>query len=148
MKGESREKRDQGSGVRSQAHPWPLTTGPWKPSLLPTPHSLLIKPIAPLFSLLIAILILLIPGCRKEEFQIDKKFVNLYVELRLADLGNRNNEKKATESRKIIFSSHEVKPEEFGSYLDKIIKRPEIWAEFQNQVLESLKEIEKKHKGE
>jgi hypothetical protein len=87
-------------------------------------------------------------GCKKEPFHIEEKFVNLYVELRLATLGNKQKEKRAAESRRIILASYGVKLEEFNRYMEEIIKRPEVWADFQNKVLESLKEMEAKHKGE
>lgn len=87
-------------------------------------------------------------GCKKEKFQIDQKFVNLYVDLRLATIGNPRDAKRAAETRRIILAQYEVQPKELTAYLKRIEKKPEVWVEFQNKVLERLKQAEKNHKGE
>ena len=104
--------------------------------------------ILPSWPFLAFIALILAVGCQKEKFQIDQKFVNLYVDLRLATIGNPRDANRAAETRRIILAQYEVQPEEFTAYLKKIEKRPEVWVEFQNKVLERLKQAEKTHKGE
>ena len=104
--------------------------------------------ITPLIAILSAVLLISTPGCRKKEFHIQEKFVNLYVELRLATLANQGNEKRAAEARRVILHSSGVKPEEFKKYMKEIEKRPEVWVEFQTRVMESINEMEKNYKGE
>ena len=109
-------------------------------------HKILFKKKPPLSRafFLVVITFVLALGCKKKEvFHIQEKFVNLYVELRLATISNQKNPKRAEKIRKIILTKYEVKPEEFTGYMNKIIDRPEIWVDFQTRVLERLKDMEK-----
>jgi len=83
-----------------------------------------------------------------EEFQIDEKFINIYVELRIATIGNKQNKERAAKSRRLIFDTHQIEPEKYKHYMQKIMAKPETWDVFQAKVLEQLSEIEKVHKGE
>jgi hypothetical protein len=93
-------------------------------------------------------MLIFIEGCKKEEFHIDEKFVNLYADLRLATIGNPADTVRAEKTRRIILAQYNVKSEEFSGYIKQIEARPEIWVEFHKKVIERLKEIEKTHKGE
>ena len=96
-------------------------------------------------SLLFSILFI---GCKKEEFHIEQKFVHLYVELRLASVSYGNKEKKSKEINRIILKKYGLEALDYHMYMEDIINRPIVWADFQSQVLEVIKKLEEQHKGE
>lgn len=93
-------------------------------------------------------MLLLIQSCKKEQVRLDEKFVNLFIELNLATLGNSQNQERAAKVRKAILKSYNVKASDFSKQLEILKSNPEIWKDFQEKVIANLEKIEKKHKGE
>jgi hypothetical protein len=87
-------------------------------------------------------------SCKKEKVRLDEKFVNLFIELNLATLGNSQNQEKAAKVRNVILKNYNVKASDFSKQLKILKSNPEIWKDFQEKVIENLEKMEKKHKGE
>jgi hypothetical protein len=87
-------------------------------------------------------------GCRQAAFTPDSKFVDLYVELKLATLVSGNDLDKANEMRRVILAQHHVTPAKFHASCVQLQAHPEAWREFQEQVVLKVDEFKYTGKGD
>ena len=97
---------------------------------------------------LLPLLLLAMAGCRKGEFTPDAKFVDLYVELKLATVGYANDLEKVNEVRRVILAQHHVSPAEFHQDTEKLMTHPETWRKFQEDVVAKVEAFPAGHKAE
>jgi len=91
---------------------------------------------------------LLISSCKKDTFEIQTNYVNMYVELLLAYENYNSDTKKFYQAKNGILSNYPVSYTDLKKHIQEIQKRPELWEPFQNQVQAKLKEIKINYKGE
>lgn len=87
-------------------------------------------------------------GCRRGEFTPDAKFVDLYVELKLATVGYANDLEKVNEARRVILAQHNVTPAEFHQETEKLMTHPDTWRKFQEDVVAKVETFQAGHKEE
>ncbi len=86
----------------------------------------------------IGLWLFLILGCRQKEFVPESKFVDLYVELKLATTAYQGDLEKANEIRRAILARYEVTPEEFTQLFNQLSQEPAAWKSFQDGVVRSM----------
>lgn len=87
-------------------------------------------------------LVFLALGCRHQEFVPEAKFVDLYVELKLASAVYQGEPEKANETRRAILARYEVTPEEFTRRFNRLSLEPDAWKDFQEQVIRSMENFQ------
>lgn len=92
--------------------------------------------------------VLLAVGCRRGEFSPDAKFVDLYVELKLATVGYPNDLGKVNEVRRVILAQHHVTPAEFHQETEQLMTHPDAWRKFQEDVVAKVEAFQTSHKEE
>lgn len=95
---------------------------------------------------LLPLLLLLLGGCQRGEFTPDAKFVDLYVELKLATVGYANDMEKVNRIRRIILAQHQVTPAEFHAETEKLMTHPDTWRKFQEDVVARVEMVQASHK--
>jgi hypothetical protein len=80
-------------------------------------------------------MLLAVAGCQKGEFAPDAKFVDLYVELKLATVGYANDLDKVNQIRRVILAQHQVTPAQFHRQTEELMARPGSWRKFQEEVV-------------
>jgi hypothetical protein len=81
------------------------------------------------------LLLLAVAGCQKGEFAPDAKFVDLYVELKLATVGYANDLDKVNQIRRVILAQHQVTPDQFHRETEELMAHPGSWRKFQEEVV-------------
>ncbi|MDB5049685.1 MAG: hypothetical protein JWO30_2756 [Fibrobacteres bacterium] len=94
------------------------------------------------------LVLLALMGCRRGEFTPDAKFVDLYVELKLATVGYANDLEKVNEARRVILAQHNVTPAEFHQETEKLMTHPDTWRKFQEDVVAKVETFQAGHKEE
>lgn len=89
---------------------------------------------------------LMLTGCRRGEFTPDAKFVDLYVELKLATVGYANDLEKMKEMRRVILAQHHVTPAQFHETAEQLMNHPEAWRKFQEDVIAKAEAFQASHK--
>jgi hypothetical protein len=84
---------------------------------------------------LLPLVLLAVAGCRKGEFAPDAKFVDLYVELKLATVGYANDLDKVNQIRRVILAQHQVTPAQFHRQTEELMGNPGSWRKFQEEVV-------------
>ena len=79
--------------------------------------------------------LLAVAGCQKGEFAPDAKFVDLYVELKLATVGYSNDLDKVNQIRRVILAQHQVTPAQFHRETEDLMEHPGSWRRFQEEVV-------------
>lgn len=92
-------------------------------------------------------LLALAGGCRRSEFAPDAKFVDLYVELKLATVGYANNLDKVNEVRRVILAQHHETPAAFHEQYARLMSHPEAWRTFQEDVIKRVDAFQSGHQG-
>lgn len=95
---------------------------------------------------LLPLMLLLLGGCQRGEFTPDAKFVDLYVELKLATVGYANDLEKVNTIRRIILAQHQVTPAEFHAETEKLMTHPDTWRKFQEDVVARVEMVQASHK--
>jgi hypothetical protein len=95
---------------------------------------------------LVLLMLLTLAACRKSEFSPDAKFVDLYVELKLATVGYANNLDKVNEVRRVILAQHHETPATFHSQYIRLMAHPESWRKFQEDVVKQVETFQAAHK--
>ena len=98
------------------------------------------------FCLIMALLAL--SGCRTQEFVPDAKFVDLYVELKMATVAVGDDLEKINEVRRAILARHQTNPDEFHKQYVGLMEHPEAWRRFQELVIEKADGFYASHKSE
>ena len=80
-------------------------------------------------------MLLAMAGCRKGEFAPDAKFVDLYVELKLATVGYANDLDKVNQIRRVILAQYHVSPDQFHRETEELMAHPGSWRKFQEEVV-------------
>ena len=96
----------------------------------------------------IAVFCVGLQGCRESRYVPDAKFVNLYVELKLASVALTEDVNKASEVRRAILAQHDMSPAEFHEHYVRLAGHPEAWKGFQDQVIRRIDVFQKNLKGE
>ena len=96
---------------------------------------------------LVPLVFLLAAGCRKGEFAPDAKFVDLYVELKLATVGYANDLDKVNEVRRVILAQHQVTPAQFHRQTEDLMSHPESWRKFQETVVTRVEAFQARKDG-
>jgi hypothetical protein len=96
---------------------------------------------------LLPLLLLALGGCQRGEFTPDAKFVDLYVELKLATVGYSNDLEKVNRIRRIILAQHHVTPTEFHAETEKLMTHPDTWRRFQEDVVARVEVVQASHKA-
>ena len=94
------------------------------------------------------LVLLAILGCQRGEFTPDAKFVDLYVELKLATVGYANDLEKVNEVRRVILAQHHVTPAEFHTHAENLMTNPKSWRKFQEDVVAKVEAAQASHKKE
>jgi hypothetical protein len=89
-----------------------------------------------------------VAGCRQKEFTPEGKFVDLYVELKMATVAFANDMDKVNEIRRVILAQHHMTPAEFHDHYVRLMAHPEAWRKFQEQVIGKVEEFQSSHKGD
>ena len=97
---------------------------------------------------LLPLVLLFLGGCQRGEFTPDAKFVDLYVELKLATVGYANDLDKVNSIRRVILAQHHVSPAEFHSETEKLMTHPDTWRKFQEDVVARVEMVQASHKEE
>ena len=92
--------------------------------------------------------ILLGIGCRRGEFTPDARFVDLYVELKLATVGYANDLEKVNEARRIILAQHRMTSADFHRETESLMTHPDAWRKFQEDVVAKVEAVQASHKAE
>ncbi len=90
-------------------------------------------------------------GCREgwsRKWVPDAKFVDLYVELKLATVVFANDLDKVNETRRVILAQHGFTPSGFHDRYVELMAHPEAWKSFQEQVLAKVEEYQGSRKGD
>jgi hypothetical protein len=87
-------------------------------------------------------------GCRQGRFTPDAKFVDLYVELKLATVVFANDHEKGNETRRVILAQHGFTPSEFHDRYVALMEHPEAWRDFQERVIAKVDEFQSSRKGD
>ena len=95
---------------------------------------------------LLPLVLLALGGCRRGEFTPDAKFVDLYVELKLATVGYANDLDKVNGIRRVILAQHHVTPTEFHAETEKLMTHPDTWRKFQEDVVARVEVVQASHK--
>lgn len=85
-------------------------------------------------------------GCQKSEFVPDAKFVDLYVELKLATVGYANDMDKVSEVRRVILAQYHETPSGFHNQYVRLMAHPESWRKFQEDVIKQVETFQSSHK--
>jgi hypothetical protein len=93
-------------------------------------------------------LALAVCGCQQKDFAPDGKFVDLYVELKLATVAFANDMDKVNEARRVILAQHHMTPARFHDHYVRLMDHPEAWREFQEEVVRKAEALQSSHKGE
>jgi hypothetical protein len=96
---------------------------------------------------LLPLLLTLVIGCRQGRFAPDGKFVDLYVELKLATVAFATDLDKVNEVRRVILAQHGMTPSQFHAHCAQLMAHPETWRSFQEQVIRRADEIQNSRKG-
>jgi hypothetical protein len=78
----------------------------------------------------------------------DAKFVDLYVELKLATVVFANDLEKVNETRRVILAQHGFTPSDFHDQYLRLMENPGSWREFQEQVIRKVEEYRQGRKGD
>lgn len=87
-------------------------------------------------------------GCREGRYAPDAKFVDLYVELKLATVVFANDLEKVNETRRVILAQHGFTPSDFHDGYLRLMEHPEAWRSFQEQVIARVEEYQSSRKGD
>lgn len=87
-------------------------------------------------------------GCRDGRFTPDAKFVDLYVELKLATVVFANDLEKVNETRRVILAQHGFTPSDFHDRYVRLMEHPEAWRSFQEQVIAKVEDYQNSRKGD
>jgi hypothetical protein len=87
-------------------------------------------------------------GCKEGRFTPDAKFVDLYVELKLATVVFANDLEKVNETRRVILAQHGFTPSDFHDRYQRLMEHPEAWRNFQEQVIAKVEEYQDSRKGD
>lgn len=96
----------------------------------------------PLFFLIAAVFF---SGCRGREFKPNAKFIDLYVELKLATVAYGNDLEKVNEIRRVILAQHHEKPSTFHQEYLRLVAHPEAWRAFQEDVIKKVESFQATH---
>ncbi|HKP96340.1 MAG TPA: hypothetical protein VJ385_11350 [Fibrobacteria bacterium] len=91
------------------------------------------------------LVLLALVGCRRGEFAPDAKFVDLYVELKLATVGYANDLERVNEVRRVILAQHHMTPAEFHQETEKLMTHPDTWRKFQEDVVAKVEAFQASH---
>lgn len=91
---------------------------------------------------------LFLAGCKNQKFDMDERFVDLYLDIRLAETAWGSDEERMKSMRKIILSQNNLTPTEVNSFLEKLKQHPTQWKLFFDKVNAKSVELQIKHKGE
>src|SRR5690349_9590270 len=84
----------------------------------------------------------LMMGCRPGRFAPEAKFVDLYVELKLATVAFATDLEKVNEVRRVILAQHGMTPSQFHEHCARLMEHPEAWRNFQEQVIRRADEVQ------
>lgn len=96
---------------------------------------------------LVPFLWLALAGCQKGEFAPDAKFVDLYVELKLATVGYANDLDKVNQIRRVILAQHQVTPSQFHLQTEDLMAHPGSWRRFQEEVVARVEAVQSRKDG-
>ena len=88
----------------------------------------------------------LLVGCRQGRFAPDAKFVDLYVELKLATVAFATDLEKVNEVRRVILAQHQMTPAQFHEHCVQLMDHPETWRSFQEEVIRKAEEVQTSRK--
>jgi hypothetical protein len=111
-------------------------TGAWKPSSIKWKAEVWLP-----------LLLILVMGCRQGRYAPDGKFVDLYVELKLATVAFAADLDKVNEVRRVILAQHGMTPSQFHERCAQLMAHPETWRAFQEQVIRKADEAQNSRKG-
>ncbi len=94
---------------------------------------------------LLSLAVLALTACRGKEFVPDAKFVDLYVELKMATVGYGTNLEKVNEARRVILAQHHETPNGFHTQYAKLMSHPESWRKFQDDVIKQVDSFQATH---
>lgn len=94
------------------------------------------------------LLLLALSACQKSEFAPDAKFVDLYVELKLATVGYANDLDKVNEVRRVILAQHQESPAAFHDQYVQLMAHPEAWRKFQIDVIKQVETFQSTHRND
>lgn len=86
-------------------------------------------------------------GCRQGRFAPEAKFVDLYVELKLATVAFAADLDKVNEIRRVILAQHGMTPSQFHEHCVRLMDQPEHWRDFQERVIKRAEEVQASRKG-
>jgi hypothetical protein len=92
-------------------------------------------------------LFLALAGCQRGEFAPDAKFVDLYVELKLATVGYANDLDKVNQIRRVILAQHQVSPAQFHVQTEDLMAHPGSWRRFQEEVVARVEAVQTRKDG-
>ena len=98
-----------------------------------------------------AALVLVLAGCREGRpgrGLPDAKFVDLYVELKLASVVFANDVDKVNETRRVILAQHGMTPSDFHEQFVRLMDHPGSWRSFQERVIAKVDEYQVSRKGD
>ncbi len=87
-------------------------------------------------------------GCQKDAYIPDAKFVDLYVELKLASVVMSQDQDKSSEVRGAIIAQHKMTYQEFHNHFMQLVNHPDAWRGFQEQVVSRIDAFQKKNEGD
>ena len=96
---------------------------------------------------IVPFLFLAVAGCHKGEFAPDAKFVDLYVELKLATVGYANDLDKVNQIRRVILAQHQVSPNQFHLQTEDLMAHPGSWRRFQEEVVARVEAVQTRNAG-
>lgn len=100
---------------------------------------------------LAAACVLVLAGCREGgpgRRIPEAKFVDLYVELKLASVVFANDVDKVNETRRVILAQHGMTPSDFHAHYVALMDHPEAWRSFQERVITKVDEYQVGRKGD
>jgi hypothetical protein len=92
-----------------------------------------------------SLVLLALAGCQRNEFSADSKFVDLYVELKLATVGYANDLDKVNEVRRVILAQHHETSTTFHDQYIRLKAHPESWRKFQEDVIKQVENFQSTH---
>lgn len=108
-----------------------------------------IKMAASKWPLILALWIL--AGCREGhvgKYVPDAKFVDLYVELKLATVAYAKDLDRVNETRRVILAQYGQTPSDFHDQYVRLMAHPEAWRSFQERVIRKVEEYQVSRKGD
>lgn len=94
---------------------------------------------------LVLLFLLSFNSCSEKTFD-DEKFIDTYVDLRIAEDTLKSDNHTMQDLKEKIFKKHGITEEQYNSTFEYLNKNPELWEEFYNKAIARVDTLKKTKK--